>query len=40
MSAGYCLASWFCGGEVDLIVIILGCGSKEERDFHTLRLTK
>lgn len=38
--AGYCLASWYCAGGADLIVIVLGCASRDERDFQTLRLTR
>jgi len=37
--AGYCLASWYCTGEANLIIIILGCPSKEERDIQTMKLT-
>lgn len=40
MPAGYCLASWYCTAEHDLIVIVLGCSSKEERDHHTVRLAR
>jgi D-alanyl-D-alanine carboxypeptidase len=40
LSAGYCLASWYNRDGDDVIVIVLGCGSKEDRDYHTMRLTK
>lgn len=40
VAAGYCLASWYCTGGHDLILIVLGCNSKEERDQHTVRLTR